>query len=92
MSADTARARWFFMGKRFYGGIAVGMIVLAAFGLNWVGEFGFGWVLGSQVEQMASEAVEERLAQLCVARVRQDPNTESALAELRSTQALIGWN
>lgn len=81
MNSETKS--WFFMDGRFYGGIAVGVIALAALGFNWIGGYGFGWIFGSEARQVADQAVEKRLAEICVARAHQDPNAESAIAALK---------
>lgn len=70
------------MIKPFALGIGVGAIVLL------IVIFSAGWVVTSgsaqaKAEQMAGQAVVDRLAPICVAQFLQDPNKEKKLKELK---------
>lgn len=84
---STKMNNWFFMDGRFYGGLAAGAVLLAALGFNWVGDFGFDWVLGSTAQQDVKQSVQARLSELCVARAQQDEDAENQLAALKKESA-----
>ena len=65
-------------------GMAIGAIVLAIIGFVWG-----GWVSGGtaqkMAEEMAEDAVVDRLAQICVAQFNLDPAKDQKLKELKET-------
>jgi len=68
--------------KPFVWGMVVGAIVLL------IVIFSTGWVVTSgsaqaKAEEMAKQAVVDRLAPICVAQFQQDPNREERLKELK---------
>ena len=70
------------MIKPFVWGMVVGAIVLL------IVIFSTGWVVTSgsaqaKAEEMAKQAVVDRLAPICVAQFQQDPNREERLKELK---------
>ena len=66
--------------KPFVWGIVVGAIVLL------IVIFSAGWVVtNGKAEQMANQAVVDKLASICVAQFLQDPNKEERLKELKAT-------
>ena len=70
------------MIKPFVWGIVVGAIVLA------IVIFSAGWVVTKgKAEQMAKQAVVDKLASICVAQFLQDPNKEERLKELKATDS-----
>ena len=67
------------MIKPFVWGIVVGAIVLL------IVIFWAGWVVtNGKAEQMAEQAVVDKLASICVAQFLQDPNKEERLKELKA--------
>jgi hypothetical protein len=61
----------------------VAFIVLTMIiGFNWI-----GWVTGGTAEEMAENAVVQRLAPICVGQYNQDPGKEQKLVELKETSA-----
>jgi len=70
------------MIKPFVWGIVVGAIVLL------IVIFSAGWVVtNGKAEQMANQAVVDKLASICVAQFLQDPNKEERLKELKATDS-----
>jgi hypothetical protein len=70
------------MIKPFVWGIVVGAIVLA------IVIFSAGWVVTKgKAEQMAKQAVVDKLASICVAQFLQDANKEERLKELKATDS-----
>lgn len=68
--------------KPFFWGVAIGAVVLL------IVVFATGWVTTSssakaKAEKMAEEAVVDRLAKICVAQFKQDPQKQSKLEELK---------
>jgi hypothetical protein len=66
-----------------WGGIAGAVVVLIVIFLS-----GFAVTSGSaqkHAEQMAREAVVDKLAAICVAKFKQDPNKDQKLKELKET-------
>ncbi len=63
-----------------------GAIVLAIIGFKWG-----GWVTGgtaqAMAEEMAVEAVVDRLTPICVAQFNQDPEKDQKLKELKKTDS-----
>ncbi len=55
-----------------------GAIVLAIIGFIWG-----GWVTGGTAEEMAADAVVDRLALICVAQFIQDPEQDQKINELK---------
>jgi hypothetical protein len=74
--------------KPFGWGMAVGAIVLliVIFSTGWVTTSGSAQ---SKAEEMAEDAVLNRLAPICVAQFMQDPNREERLNELKKLES---WN
>ena len=62
------------------------IVVWSAVGFNWVG-FGFDWMTQAGANQIATEAVVENLAGICVAQARAAPDAESALKEFADLQS-----
>ena len=70
------------MIKPFVWGIVVGAIVLL------IVIFSAGWVVtNGKAEQMANQAVVDKLSSICVAQFLQDPNKEERLKELKATDS-----
>lgn len=70
------------MIKPFAWGIVLGAIVIA------IVIFSAGWgVTKGKAEQMANQAVVDKLASICVAQFLQDPKKEERLKELKATDS-----
>ncbi len=63
----------------------VTVLVWSAWGFNWFGMPGFGWITGGTAEEMASQAVIERLVPICVAQGRKASAQELADLQKEST-------
>jgi len=68
--------------KSFFWNAIVGAILISIVGFNW-----WGWVLEStanqKAKQMSEEAVNDRLAKICVYQAIQDPGKDLKLKELK---------
>ena len=65
----------------------IAIVVWSAIGFSWFGH-GFNWMTERHANEMATDAVVERLARICVAQAHRSPNAAAALEELA---ALESW-
>ena len=68
--------------KSFFWNAIVGAIIISIVGFSWL-----GWVTGGtaqqEAKQMSEEAVNDRLAKICVYQAIQDPGKDLKLKELK---------
>ena len=66
--------------------LSLGSALAGAFVLVGLGFGPGGWMFESRAEQMAEQAVIERLVPICVARFKEDPRRKEKLAGLEKVQ------
>ena len=62
---------------------AIAVIVWSAVGFSWFGH-GFDWVTRGHAKQMATAAVVDSLATICVAKARSTPDSAASIEKLSS--------
>ncbi|MFL2809067.1 MAG: hypothetical protein ACJ0DG_08445 [bacterium] len=81
MANENEKSNWEKI-KSFFWNAIVGAIIISIVGFSWL-----GWVTGGtaqqEAKQMSEEAVNDRLAKICVYQAIQDPGKDQKLKELK---------
>ena len=87
MANENEKSNWEKI-KSFFWNAIVGAIIISIVGFSWL-----GWVTGGtaqqEAKQMSEEAVNDRLAKICVYQAIQDPEKDLKLKELKGKSS---WN